>query len=86
MDNGLKNADDLRRGIFSHMGNVGLVLTGTYTELGIVSGNSVLVWADTHSTITGSKGIRDRSRNTDGSDGCSKQQGANGPVDNVGLP
>ena len=63
-----------------------LVLTGTYTELGIVSGNSVLVWADTHSTITGSKGIRDRFRNTDGSDGCSKQQGANGPVDNVGLP
>ena len=25
MDNGLKNADDLLRGIFSHMGNVGLV-------------------------------------------------------------
>ena len=23
MDNGLKNADDLLRGIFSHMGNVG---------------------------------------------------------------
>ena len=26
MDNGLKNADDLLRGIFSHMGNVGLLL------------------------------------------------------------
>ena len=27
MDNGLKNADDLLRGIFSHMGNVGLWVT-----------------------------------------------------------
>ena len=27
MDNGLKNADDLLRGIFSHMGNVGLKLS-----------------------------------------------------------
>ena len=29
MDNGLKNADDLLRGIFSHMGNVGLDRTAT---------------------------------------------------------
>ena len=28
MDNGLKNADDLLRGIFSHMGNVGLEQLG----------------------------------------------------------
>ena len=28
MDNGLKNADDLLRGIFSHMGNVGLYEAG----------------------------------------------------------
>ena len=27
IDNGLKNADDLLRGIFSHMGNVGLRVT-----------------------------------------------------------
>ena len=33
MDNGLKNADDLLRGIFSHMGNVGLEQLDYYGKL-----------------------------------------------------
>ena len=36
MDNGLKNADDLLRGIFSHMGNVGFDL---YQVLSAEDGN-----------------------------------------------
>ena len=44
MDNGLKNADDLLRGIFSHMGNMGYTLTGEskYWDIAIRLGDSII--------------------------------------------
>ena len=41
MDNGLKNANDLLRGIFSHMGNVGEQYTHDLGNLTLTKHNSV---------------------------------------------
>ena len=52
-----------------------LTYTVPYTDLsvgGVVqTGDTVLIWADTHK-----KGIKDRSPDTDGTDGCSKPTGS----------
>ncbi len=59
---------DTGPGIIDLIGNV-LMYTVSYSELGLTSGDDVLLWVETHYI-----GMHERAPNTDSSDGCSKQQ------------
>jgi hypothetical protein len=68
---------DTGPGIITGQGTTTLVFTVSYAELGLVSGDDVEIWADTQMSGNPTfKGIRDRSPDTDGGDGCSKPEGA----------
>jgi hypothetical protein len=59
---------DTGQGIIDLVDNV-LTYTVSYAELGLTSGDDVLLWVETYYI-----GMHDRAPNTDSSDGCSKQQ------------
>ncbi len=59
---------DTGPGIIDLVGNV-LTYTVSYVELGLTSGDDVLLWVDTNYI-----GIHERAPNTDSRDGCSKPQ------------
>jgi hypothetical protein len=59
---------DTGPGIIDLVGNV-LTYTVSYAELGLTSGDDVLLWVETYYI-----GMHERAPNTDSSDGCSKQQ------------
>ena len=59
---------DTGPGIIDLVGNV-LTYTVSYAELGLTSGEDVLLWVETHYI-----GIHERAPNTDSTDGCSEHQ------------